>query len=88
MCQCKTTVHERCWNSWTRHTGAPVCLICRLPAGVQPVVEEEPEPEPEQQAVWRRRCPPDVMPWISTILFVLMLIIAHQTPCCRHRYEL
>ena len=28
-CPCKPFIHERCWNTWVRHNGASICVICR-----------------------------------------------------------
>jgi hypothetical protein len=78
-CPCKPFIHERCWNVWTRHMGAQICVICRNLPEHRPVAaviiahhilhDDEPRHLP-----FYHRFIIVYGPWITMSLIILTLI--------------
>ncbi len=77
-CDCKPTLHKRCWEEWVSH-GNGVCIICRdfkeLHIHQYQIIRYDYQrPEPVNWCVRFNRCMGHVMNFILLFIIVYFLI--------------
>lgn len=90
-CPCKPFIHERCWNTWTRHMGAQICVICRgiperRPIAAIIIAHPHRHPEPHHRMPFYQHFFVVYTPWF-TMAFIILTLIWLQIQVRRNHFH-